>query len=156
MIQDVGNAVRRFVEVDWDVGGAQPQDCEIRDMPFGPVRRKQTDVISRFNAELFQRIGEPRDPPQEFGGRQWFPAILHPEQYGSIAGEPADGSEKFFCKCRVNHDEGEHYRTILFSSNETSLRRVLERTEVGLYVTARSSVWRAATKCHTIHMASKP
>ena len=52
VIQDVGHAVRRFVEIDRDRDAARAANGEVSGVPFGAVGSEQTDAIAGFDAEL--------------------------------------------------------------------------------------------------------
>jgi len=54
MIQDVGHAVRRFIEVDRDGDAAGTGNGEIRGMPFRPIGSEQSHAVSRLDAQLDQ------------------------------------------------------------------------------------------------------
>ena len=124
MIQDICDSIGRFVEIDGHIGGAKPQNGEIRDVPFGPVGREQPHSIAGFDAELFQRVGKPRDAPQKFGRRRGLPAPVDPQHQSAVIGQPANRVQKFFRECRVGHGEPEHYRTILARAIKLPCRRV--------------------------------
>ena len=52
MIQDVGHALWRFVEVDGDGDRAGTVDGEIGGVPFGTIGSEDADAIAGFDAEF--------------------------------------------------------------------------------------------------------
>lgn len=47
VIQDVGHAIGRFVEINRHVHGAQSENREIGHVPFRAIGRKHADAIAR-------------------------------------------------------------------------------------------------------------
>ena len=76
MLQDVGHAVGRFVEVDRDGNRARAVDGKIRRVPFGTVRGEKPDAIARLYAQFHERGRQARDAAQKFLGGNGFPAAV--------------------------------------------------------------------------------
>ena len=76
MLEDVGDAFRRFVEIDRNGDAARTCDGEVGGVPFRPVGRKKADAVARLYAEFDKCRGKPRDTAQEFFGGDRLPAIV--------------------------------------------------------------------------------
>ena len=75
MIEDVGHAVRGFVEVDGNGDRAGTVNGEIRGVPFGTIGSEEADAIAGFNAEFDETIGEAGNAAEELLGGNGFPAV---------------------------------------------------------------------------------
>src|SRR5208337_3605441 len=80
VIQNIGHAVQGLVEVDGNGNGAGTADGEVGGMPFGTVGGEQANAIAGFHAEFDQGVGQPGHAPQEFLGRDGFPAFGTPNE----------------------------------------------------------------------------
>jgi len=82
VIEDVGHAVGRFVEIDGNGDAAGAGDGEIGSVPFGAVRREEADAIAGFYAEFDEGVGEAGYTAEEFLRGDGFPAVGAPETSG--------------------------------------------------------------------------
>jgi hypothetical protein len=103
VIQDIGHAVRRFIEVDGNADGAEAEDGEVRDVPFGAVRGKQADTVARPRAERQESLGQAGDAAEQLGGRDRLPAAFGTIKQRSRIREAVQRFEKAFCQRRVGH-----------------------------------------------------
>ncbi len=94
MIQDVGHAVWRFVEVDGDGDRGGTIDGEIGGVPFGTIGSEDADAIAGFDAEFDETIGQAGDATKEFLGGDGFPAVGGAVHLGALGGMLIDGAEK--------------------------------------------------------------
>ena len=94
MIQDVGHAVRGFVEVDGDGDRTGTVDGEIGGVPFGTVGSKDADTIAGFYAEFDQGIRQTRHAAKEFLGGDGFPALGGTEHLSARGRMLIDGAQE--------------------------------------------------------------
>jgi len=76
MLEDIGHAVRGFVEVHRNGDGAGAVDGEIGGMPFGAIGGKKADTVTGFHAEFDESGGEAGDAVEKFLGRDGFPTAV--------------------------------------------------------------------------------
>jgi len=55
MLQDVGDALGRFVEIDGNGDASHARDCEIGSVPLRAVGGKKADAVSRLHPQFDKR-----------------------------------------------------------------------------------------------------
>jgi len=76
MFEDVGHAVRRFVEVNGDGDGAGTIDGEVSGMPLRTVGGKEADAVAGLHAKFDESGGKASDAAEKFLRCKGFPAAV--------------------------------------------------------------------------------
>ena len=66
VVQNIGHAIERFTEVDWNRHRSEPQHREIHDVPFRAVWREDRDAVALAHTQIDQRACDPGDAAQQF------------------------------------------------------------------------------------------
>ena len=103
VIQDVGHAIRGFVEVDRNGDAARAVDGEIGGMPFGAIGGKEADTIAGFDAEFDEGMCEAGDAAQHFLGGNGFPTFGAAKHLCARRGVLFDGGEEARRESAVIH-----------------------------------------------------
>ena len=103
MLEDVGHAVGRFVEVDGNGDGACTIDGEIGGMPLRAIGGKEADAVAGLHAEFDESGREASDAAEKFLGRNGFPATVAANHLGARVRMRVDGVEEARGKRAVVH-----------------------------------------------------
>src|SRR6266852_1869213 len=113
MLQDVRQAVGRFVEVDGNGDATGTRYGEVCRMPLRPVGGEQAYAVARLYAEFDERHGKSGDPAQEFRGGDGLPDIVAANQLSARIGIGIDGVQEPQRKSAVVHQS---FLTLLYPS----------------------------------------
>src|SRR5438132_10203478 len=94
MLEDVGHAVGRFVEVNGNGDGAGAIDGEVRGVPLRAVGGKETDAVAGLHAEFDKSSREASDAAEKFLGRNDFPAAVAANHLGARVRASVDGVQE--------------------------------------------------------------
>ncbi len=112
MFQDVGHAVRRFIEIDGDGDAATANDGEIRSVPLGAIGGEYADAVTWLHAKLDEGHGETGHATQQLRGRDGFPTTVGmAEHLRARVRARVDGIEKSRGKRAVVHTVRSLYPT---------------------------------------------
>ena len=75
VLEDVDDAVGRFVEIDGHCDAAGAGDGEVSGVPLGAIGGEETDAIAGLYAEFNESSGEASDTTQKFLGGDGLPAV---------------------------------------------------------------------------------
>src|SRR5580704_4994318 len=103
MIEDVGHAVGRLVEIDRNGDGAGPGYGEIGGVPLGAIGGKETHAIAGLYAEFHKGHGQAGYPAEQLRGRDGLPEIVAAKHLGARVGEYVDDVEKAGREGAVGH-----------------------------------------------------
>ena len=81
MLEDVNDAVGRFVEIDGDGDAAGAGDGEVGGMPLGAIGGEEADTVAGFYTEFDECRGKARYAAQELRGGDGFVRERVPQSY---------------------------------------------------------------------------
>jgi hypothetical protein len=116
VLQDVGHAVGRFVEINRDGDAAGTGDGKVGGVPFGTIGGEKADAIAGLHAEFDEGGRKARDATKKFLGRDGIPAAVAAEHLRARARQRVDGIQEARGKSTVVHGLGSLYPTEFFSA----------------------------------------
>ena len=103
MIENVGHAVGRLVEIDGNGDAAGSGGGKVGGVPFGPIGGEQAYAVARFHTEFNEGHGQARNTTEEFRRRDWVPEVVATEHLCARVGERIDCVEKSRGEGAVGH-----------------------------------------------------
>src|SRR5580704_18172327 len=104
MLEDVGDAFGRFVEIDGDGDAASAGDGEVGGVPLGAIGGEEADAVAGLYAKFDECRGESCDAAQEFFGGDRLPAIGGTEHLCARIRQRVDSVEQSRGKGAVVHE----------------------------------------------------
>src|SRR5215472_8220596 len=86
MVQDVGHAVWRFLEIDRDGDRPVAIDGEVGGMPLRAIGAEQADAITRFYAKLEKGLRQTSRAAKEFFAGNMLPTCRRAQHLGARTG----------------------------------------------------------------------
>ncbi len=103
VIQNVGHAFRRFLEINRNRDSAVTVDGEIGGVPFRTIGRKKANAIAGLYTKFEQRFGEAGSTAKKFLAGNILPGCGGPKHLGTRTGPRFDGVKELGGKRSVVH-----------------------------------------------------
>ncbi len=103
MLEDVGHAVRRLVEINGNGDAAGAVDGEIGGVPLGAIGGEEGYGIAGLDTQLDQRRGETRYAAEQLGGRDGLPCAIAAHHLRALVGARIDAVQESRGKRSVSH-----------------------------------------------------